>query len=138
MKRYIWNGESLDKLPGMLKLNDGSIISPITEEIFLEYGGETEEDGEPTPEESFQAACEQFRALCDAIGLFIGDPSFMGGFDEYAEFAGSEAYRQDPVRGNVLAIQWSALNELCKYKGARAGYGQPDWWYRCWEYAERV
>ena len=138
MKRYIWNGESLDKLPGMLKLNDGSIISPITEEIFLEYGGEIYDDGQLTPEESFQAACEQFRALCAEIGEFIGDPEFKGGFDEYAEFAGSEAYRQDPVRGNALAIQWSALNELCKYKGARAGYGQPDWWYRCWEYAERV
>lgn len=137
MKRYIWRGESLDKLPGKLKL-DGETISPVDEKTFLEYGGAIEDDGEPTPEESFQAACERFRMLCDAIGQFIGDPSFMGGFDEYAGLADSEAYRQDPVQGNELAIQWSALNELCKYKGARAGYGQPDWWYRCWEYAERV
>lgn len=137
MKRYVWKGETLDTLPGKLKL-DGETISPVDKATFVQYGGTIEDDGEPTPEESFQAVCERFRLLCDTIGQFIGDPSFMGGFDEYAEFADSEAYRQDPVQGNALAIQWSALNELCKYKGARAGYGQPDWWYRCWEYAERV
>ena len=138
MKRYTWNGKTFDRLPGKLKLADGSTISPVTEESFLEYGGVIEENGKPTPEETFQAACEQFRALCAEIGEFIGDDEFKGGFDEYTAFAMSEAYAQNPVKGNALAIRWTALNELCKYKGARAGYGQPDWWYRCWEYAERV
>lgn len=100
---------------------------------FRELGGTIEDDGQPTP---FEAACAQFRTLCAAIGAFIGDPDFKGGFDEYTAFATSEAYQQNPVQGNALAIQWSALNELCKYEGQKAGYGQPEWWYKCWEGAE--
>ena len=134
MKIYTIYGESYNKLPGMLKLANGNTLSPITEESFVAYGGTIEDDGEPTPEESFQAACAMFRTLCDDIGKFIGDASFQGGFDEYAAFANSEAYQANPVKGNALAIQWSALNELCKYKGSKAGYGQPDWWYQCWNY----
>ena len=134
MKIYLYNGETFNKIPNPLKLADGSTISPVSEETFLANGGTIEDDGEPTPEESFQAACVMFRALCDEIGKFIGDASFQGGFSEYAEFANSEAYANNPVKGNALAIQWSALNELCKYKGAKAGYGQPDWWYQCWNY----
>ena len=136
MKQYSFNGETYEKLPGKLKLKDGSTISPVTEAAFAAYGGVIEDDGEPAPEDSFQEACALFRSLCDEIGAFIGDSSFMGGFDAYAAFAGSEAYAENPVRGNALAIRWSALNELCKYKGARAGYGQPDWWYACWGQAE--
>ena len=102
----------------------------------MQLGGTIENNGEATPEEDFAAACTQFRSLCDEIGAFIGDASFMGGFDEYASISSSEAYRADPVSGNSFAIRWSALNELCKYKGAKAGYGQPDWWYKCWEPAE--
>ena len=135
MKIYIWNDDTFTSLPGMLKLADGTTISPISEETFLANGGTIEEDGEETPEEKFADACRLFRNLCDDIGKFIGDGSFMGGFDEYAEFANSEAYQANPVQGNALAIQWSALNELCKYKGSLIGLGQPAWWYRCWELA---
>lgn len=133
MKHYIYNGETYDKLPNPLKLADGSTISPVSEATFIANGGEIEEDGEETPEEKFADACRLFRNLCNQIGQFIGDASFMGGFDEYSEFATSEAYQANPVQGNALAIQWSALNELCKYKGSLIGLGQPDWWYRCWE-----
>ena len=108
------------------------------EALFIELGGTITEDAKPTREQEFEEACAGFRTLCAEIGEFIGDPSFTGGFEEYAHFADSEAYRQAPVQGNALAIRWSAMNELCKYMGARAGYGQPDWWCRCWEYAERV
>ena len=135
MKIYTFDGETFNKLPGMLKTDSGT-VSPVTEELFMQLGGTITDDGEPTPEEAFAAACSQFRSLCDEIGAFIGDASFMGGFDEYASFATSAAYRAEPVTGNGLAVRWSALNELCKYKGAKAGYGQPEWWYRCWELAE--
>ena len=106
--------------------SDGS----YNDDAFREMGGTITDDGQPTP---FEAACAQFRTLCAQIGAFIGYPDFKGGFDEYTEFATSEAYQQNPVQGNALAIQWSALNELCKYEGAKEGYGQPDWWYKCWE-----
>lgn len=128
MKQYIFNGETAAERPDPFKG-----VSPMTDTRFIELGGTIEEDGEPGPEEEFSAACAMFRALCDEIGKFIGDASFMGGFEEYAAFANSRAYADDPVKGNALAIRWSALNELCKYKGARTGYGQPEWWYRCWE-----
>lgn len=106
--------------------SDGS----YNDDAFREMGGTITDDGEPSP---FEAACAQFRTLCAQIGEFIGDPDFKGGFDEYTEFATSEAYKANPVQGNALAIQWSALNELCKYEGAKEGYSQPEWWYRCWE-----
>lgn len=132
MKHYIWNGETYDQLPNPLKTEDGSMISPVTEEQFQRLGGVIEEDGEPTPEEKFAEAALMFCNLCNQIGEFIGDPSFQGGFDEYSEFASSAAYQQNPVQGNAFAIQWSALNELCKYKGSLIGLGQPDWWYEAW------
>lgn len=36
-------------------------------------------------------------------------------------------------QGLFLIAQWSALNERCKYQGAKVGLGQPSWWYKCWE-----
>jgi hypothetical protein len=132
MKTFEYDGKIYDKLPDPLKTAGGE-VSPMTEKLFVQLGGTIEDDGEPTP---FEAACAQFRTLCAQIGAFINAPDFKGGFDEYTEFATSEAYQQNPVQGNALAIQWSALNELCKYEGAKEGYGQPDWWYKCWEVNE--
>lgn len=132
MKTYTINGKTYDRLPDPVYL-DGAAYSPMTEERFVAHGGKIKDDGQPSP---FEAACAQFRTLCSQIGAFIGDADFKGGFDEYTEFATSEAYKSNPVQGNALAIQWSALNELCKYEGAKIGLGQPDWWYKCWELAE--
>ena len=104
----------------------------MTPERFVAMGGEIK----PAQTLSkFEQSCQLFIALCGEIGEFIGDPEFRGGFDEYAVFATSEAYQANPVKGNALAIQWSALNERCKYEGAKNGYGQPEWWYKCWELA---
>lgn len=128
MKRYIIDGKTHDRLPDPVRG-----CSPMTEERFVSMGGVISDDGEPSP---FEAACAMFRTLCAEIGEFIGDPDFRGGFDEYAVFASSESYVRNPVRGNALAIRWSALNELCKYEGVRAGYDQPGWWYACWDQAE--
>ena len=133
MKHYTFDGKTTDSLPDPLRLAGGSTVSPVTEALFVSLGGTITDDGEPTP---FETACAQFRALCSEIGIFIGDSEFKGGFDEYASFAASAAYAQNPVKGNALAIQWSALNELCKYEGAKIGLGQPGWWYACWSAAE--
>ena len=132
MKHFTINGKTTDYLPDPLETAGGE-VSPVSETLFIALGGTITDDGEPTP---FEAACAKFRALCVEIGEFISDPDFKGGFDEYAVFATSEAYASNPVRGNALAIRWSALNELCKYEGAKAGYGQPEWWYRCWEFVK--
>lgn len=131
--KYVFNGIEYTELPNPLKLADGSTISPMNATLFTELGGEIIDDGKPTHEQEFEAACAMFRTLCAQIGQFIGNPDFHGGFGEMAGFAQSEAYQQNPVMGNTLAIQWSALNEECKYFGSRIGLNQPNWYYRCWE-----
>lgn len=136
MKHYFdENGKELPDFPDPFRG-----VSPMhtpdgapNEALFVELGGSIEDDGRQSP---FEAACARFRELCAAIGAFIGDSEFRGGFDEYAVFAASDAYRADPVTGNSLAIRWSALNELCKYEGAKIGLDQPGWWYKCWELAD--
>ena len=127
MKFYIYDNISSTTLPDPFHNT-----SPMTESLFVEMGGRIEEVATQF-EIEFQEACIMFRTLCDQIGQFIGNPDFHGGFGEMAAFAQSEAYQQNPVMGNTLAIQWMALNEECKYFGSRIGLGQPDWYYRCWE-----
>ena len=120
-----FNGRSPMRLP------DGS----YNDDAFREMGGTITDDGKPTREQEFAAACVDFRAVCVAIGQFLGGDNFHGGFGEMASFASSEAYQANPVLGNTLAIQWSAMNESCKYFGSKIGLGQPEWWYKCWELA---
>ena len=124
MKTFTIDGQTFKSLPDPFQN-----MSPMTEELFEALGGTITDDGEPTP---FEAACTMFRTLCGQIATFIGKPDFHGGFEEYTDFAMSDAYEQNPVLGNSLAIQWSALNELCKYEGSKIGLGQPAWFYACW------
>ena len=130
MNIYEYEGETFKTLPDPF-LN----MSPMTDELFVELGGTITDDGNPSPEQEFEAACAQFRTICAAIGQFIGADNFHGGFGEMASFASSEAYQANPVMGNSLAIQWSAANEQGKYFGSKIGLGQPQWWYRCWQLA---
>ena len=130
MNIYEYEGETFKTLPDPF-LN----MSPMTDELFIELGGTITDDGNPSPEQEFEAACAQFRTICAAIGQFIGAENFHGGFGEMASFASSEAYQANPVMGNSLAIQWSAANEQGKYFGSKIGLGQPQWWYRCWQLA---
>lgn len=128
MKRYTIDEKTTDYLPDPCHGD-----SPMTEARFIELGGSIYDDGKPTREQEFAAACVDFRAVCAAIGQFLGVADFHGGFGEMASFASSEAYQANPVLGNTLAIQWSAMNESCKYFGSKIGLGQPEWWYKCWE-----
>lgn len=80
---------------------------------------------------AFDSACQQFRDICTQIGYAIDQPNFKGGFDQMALFAQSPVY--GTIEGLKLAISWSAANELCKYEGLKLGYGQPQWWYKCWQ-----
>lgn len=133
MKYYI--GQTFEKHPGgacavwcnqnnarIDKLEDGTYIiaEVIPEEIIIDTT-------------AFDAACEQFRYVCEQIRLFIGAESFMGGFDEYAIFITSEAAQNDKATASLLANMWSGANEYAKYEGQKIGYGQPEWWYRCWD-----
>lgn len=83
--------------------------------------------------EEFNSACAQFRQVCSQIKAAANLESFTGGFDEMVEFQRAPIY--STVVGLQLAIAWSAANELCKYTGSKVGYGQPEWWYKCWEEA---
>ena len=130
MKLYTYDGQTFKSLPDPFQN-----ISPMNDELFEQLGGTITEDGNPTPEQEFEAACAQFRTICAAIGQFIGAENFHGSFGEMASFGSSEAYQANPVMGNSLAIQWSAANEQGKYFGSKIGLSQPTWWYRCWALA---
>ena len=136
MKHYIYNDVTYDKMPDPLNTPNGQ-ISPMynsdgtpNEAKFIEFGGVITEDGKMT---EFETNCMLFRQLCYRIREFTGDSTFKGGFDEFTKFAMSEAYSSNPVMASLLSTQWAGLNEACKYTGAKEGYGQPKWWYRCWE-----
>ena len=81
--------------------------------------------------EDFDNACMQFRQVCNQIKQLLGLQEFKGGFDQMAIFQASE--KANTIEGIGLAMKWSALNQLCKYQGNKLGYGQPQWWYKCWE-----
>jgi len=92
-------------------------------------------ESNPTAPETtaFDAACAQFRSVCVTIGAAIGRDGFKGGFDEYANFLQSKFTQDNPARAAMLAAMWSGANEYAKYEGQKLGYGQPEWWYKCWE-----
>lgn len=97
------------------------------------------EPPEPVKDTSaFDAACEQFKTVCGQIGTAIGDADFKGGFDEYAAFIQSSFAQANPGPAALLASMWSGANEYAKYEGAKLGYGQPAWWYKCWNIEREV
>lgn len=108
-----------------------------TPEMMIKAGYVREESlPPPIDTTAFVRACLQFREVCAAIGQAIGNSGFRGGFDEYADFINSDFAKMNPAQAALLASMWSGANELCIYEGAKAGCGQPDWWYKCWEIAD--
>ena len=112
--------------------NGWRIFNP-TDAQMREAGYEWVEPPAPEPPDmtDFNAACASFRQVCSEIGTLIGDPDFKGGFDEMAKFQASEAATS--TAGIELAIRWMAADKLCTYEGGKVGFGQPEWWYKCWE-----
>lgn len=128
----MWVKDGIPFSGGSLVYNGRRIFNP-TDEQMREAGYECVEPPAPEPPDmtDFNAACAGFRQVCAEIGTLIGDPNFKGGFDEMAEFQASEAAHSEA--GIALAVRWIAANELCKYEGMKVGFGQPEWWYKCWE-----
>ena len=142
----MWYKEENGKLippPANYPTQDGTICNfPANPGAMARFGWRdwTDEEIEawheahpaPKPDtSSFDAACAQFRTVCGQIAAAANLPGFKGGFDAMAGFSASVVYAT--VQGLVLAMAWSAANELCKYEGAKLGFGQPEWWYKCWE-----
>lgn len=128
-------GQTFDKHPGgecavwcnanrarIDKLNDGRYC--LSQVIFVQPQVDTS---------AFQNACAMFKDVCSQIAAFIGQPNFMGGFDQYAAFITSPAAIFNKATASLLASMWSGVNQYAKYQGAKLGYGQPQWWYKCWE-----
>lgn len=122
-------------------IGDRRIVNP-TREQYLAAGCEerdpvSQEQQEQASEEAtqhvqeFSQACETFKQVCYQIRQATGLSDFTGGFDEMVAFQQTPVYSTIP--GIQLALAWNAANELCKYTGSKLGYGQPEWWYRCWE-----
>lgn len=80
----------------------------------------------------FEAACENFRQVCQDIRTATGLADFKGGFDEMLEFQNSPVAQT--AAGLALAMRWSAADKLCTYIADRKlKIGQPAWWKKCWE-----
>lgn len=137
-QKQVWNGTSWD------------IVADLRGTVYYDADGkeyvQTELGNQPEwallekpviPEpvkdtSAFDAACAQFKTVCEQIGTAIGNAEFKGGFDEYATFIQSAFAQSNPAQAALLASMWSGANEYCKYEGAKLGYGQPHWWYKCW------
>ena len=143
MKIYTWNGETFNKIPDPLRLADGSSISPVSEEKFIELGGVVEDDGEPTHFEYLCMACDNFIEVCNDIGQFIGDPSFMGGITAVDELYQSQAAQENPVEALTLGLRWNAANTQCNFFADKPDlyedYHSPKWYYFAWQrYADQL
>ena len=75
MKHYIFGNQSFEALPGMLRLADGSTVSPVTEETFTAHGGVITDDGELTPKEAVVASLNSLlHELADRIdGITVAE-----------------------------------------------------------------
>ena len=135
MKLFTFNGETTDRLPGILRLPGGTCISPVSEATFIEYGGTISEDDEPTHMELMDAACDNFVAVSLDIGTFIGDTDFRGGIDEIDKLYQSEAAQQYPEQALILAARWLAADKALNHWASKddVNLASPACWWYCWE-----
>lgn len=104
-------------------IDDMKIVDKLREDYKIDDSTETAAE--------FEAACENFRAVCKQIGDAIGEEDFKGGFDEIIAFQESDVAKT--AAGLMLAMKWSAADKLCTYIADRKlKIGQPAWWKRCW------
>ena len=143
MKQYIWNDETYNKIPDPLRLSDGTSISPVSEERFIEAGGTVEDDGKPTHQEELDDACDKFIANVLDIQEFIGSTDFFGGIDEMDILDKSQAAQDDPMTALKLAQRWAATNTRCNFFADKPDliktFHSPAWFYYAWaRYAQQV
>ena len=141
MKHFTWQGETYDQIPDPLKFEDGSQISPVTEEVFLANGGTVEDDGEPTHWEELDAACDVFIAVVLEIAETIGDPTFMGGINEQEKLLNSDYAKEHTTEALVLSERWNGANLACNHFANKPDVNMqsPAWYWYAWSrYAEQM
>ena len=119
MKHYIFGNQTFETLPGVLRLADGSTVSPVTEESFAAYGGVITDDGEPTPKEaviaSLNSLLHELAEQIDGITVaeFKAAASAMHS-GELVAFARNKGVSEEIItaaRVRVMEIMADALRE---------------------------
>ena len=129
MKHYFFGNRNFERLPGLLRLADGSTVSPITEETFTAHGGVITDDGEPTPKEavvaSLNSLLHELSEQIDGISIaeFKAAASAMHS-GELVAFARQKGVNEEIIasaRTRVLEIMADALREGVTWKELIAG-----------------
>ncbi len=119
MKHYIFGNQSFEKLPGLLRLADGSTVSPVTEETFAAYGGTITDDGEMSPKEAVVASLNSLlhelaeQIECITVAEFKAAASAMQS-GELVAFARRKGVSEEIIasaRVRVMEIMADALRE---------------------------
>ena len=119
MKHYIFGNQRFEKLPGLLRLADGSTVSPVTEETFAAYGGTITDDGEMSPKEAVVASLNSLlhelaeQIECITVTEFKAAASAMhsGELVAYARQKGVSEEIIASARLRVMEIMADALRE---------------------------
>ena len=119
MKHYIFGSRTFENLPGMLRLADGSTVSPVTEETFTAYGGTITDDGEMSPKEAVVASlnsllhelAEQVRGITVAEFKAAASAMHSGELVEFARRKGVSEQIIASARLRVMEIMADALRE---------------------------
>lgn len=119
MKHYIFGNQRFEELPGLLRLADGSTVSPVTEETFAVYGGIIADDGEPTPKEAVLASlntllhelAEQIDGITVAEFKAAAQTMHSGELVAYARQKGVSEEIIASARVRVMEIMADALRE---------------------------
>ena len=119
MKQFVFNGKTTDTLPGLLRLADGSTVSPVTEDSFVAYGGIITDDGAPSPKEAVVASLNSLlhelaeQIDCITIAEFKAAASAMhsGELVAYARQKGVSEEIIASARLRIMEIMADALRE---------------------------
>lgn len=119
MKHYVFGKQRFEKLPGLLRLADGSSVSPVTEETFTAYGGTITDDGEMSPKEAVVASlnallhelAEQVQGITVAEFKAAASAMHSGELIAYARQKGVSEEIIASARLRVMEIMADALRE---------------------------
>lgn len=116
MKTYTFDNVTYPKLPDPLKTAGGE-ISPMTEKLFVQLGGEIHDDGQPTPAEHVHA---ELNAALDELakqvpGVTIEDfkeaaqTLYSAGLIAWAKSKGVPDIVIDAARSRIVEIMADAM-----------------------------